>query len=199
MKKAIASLSATVLALSIGANSAFAETASAASSQKTVTKAQYLSVYNKLQKLMKQQKVTDKNLGTFDELDYVVFTGQQWERLHESHSKDIVVHWPDGRTTTGIDAHVQDLKYMFSFAPDTSIKEHPIRIGSGNKTAVMGTMEGTFSKPMVLADGTVIQPTGKKFKLNMVTIGIWNAQGLMSEEYLFWDNQAFMKQIGLAN
>jgi hypothetical protein len=31
----------------------------------------------------------------------------------------------------------------------------------------------------------------------MATIGHWK-NGLMDEEYLFWDNQAFMKQAGLA-
>ena len=31
----------------------------------------------------------------------------------------------------------------------------------------------------------------------MVTIGHWR-NGLMDEEWLFWDNLEFMKQIGLA-
>jgi hypothetical protein len=31
----------------------------------------------------------------------------------------------------------------------------------------------------------------------MTTIGHWEG-GKMIEEYLFWDNQSFMKQIGLA-
>jgi hypothetical protein len=32
----------------------------------------------------------------------------------------------------------------------------------------------------------------------MVTIGHWTKDGVMDEEWLMWDNQAFMKQIGLA-
>jgi hypothetical protein len=32
----------------------------------------------------------------------------------------------------------------------------------------------------------------------MATVGHWGADGKMTEEYLFWDNQSFMKQIGLA-
>jgi len=50
----------------------------------------------------------------------------------------------------------------------------------------------------MLPDGSSIPPTGKSFKLPMCTIGIWE-NGVMIEEHLFWDNQAFMKQIGLAN
>jgi len=30
----------------------------------------------------------------------------------------------------------------------------------------------------------------------MVTVGHWK-NGTMDEEYLFWDNQSFMQQIGL--
>ena len=139
-----------------------------------------------------------ENLGTFDELDFKVFTNQEWTRLHESHSEDILVHWPDGHTTSGIEQHIEDLKAMFVYAPDTRIEEHPIRIGSGNITAVMGVMEGTFSEPMPIGNDQYIQPTGKSFKINMVTIGLWNDEGVMYEEYLFWDNLTFMKQLGLA-
>ncbi len=137
-------------------------------------------------------------LTTFDTLDYEVFTYQEWERFHESHAEDIIVHWPDGSYTTGLDQHIEDLKAMFVYAPDTRIKEHPIGIGSGNITAVMGVMEGTFTEPMPIGDGQYIQPTGNAFKINMVTIGLWNEEGLMDEEYLFWDNLTFMRQLGLA-
>ncbi|MFE5522022.1 hypothetical protein ACFQ9Q_30515 [Streptomyces virginiae] len=46
--------------------------------------------------------------------------------------------------------------------------------------------------------GGFIQPTGKKFSINMVTVGIWNKDGVMQEEFLFWDNNTFYKQLGLA-
>jgi predicted ester cyclase len=86
---------------------------------------------------------------------------------------------------------------MFVFAPDTSIKVHPVKFGTGDWTSVIGVMEGTFSKPMPIGDGKTIPPTGKRFKLSMSTVAHWK-NGLMDEEYLFWDNQDFMKQIGLA-
>jgi len=31
----------------------------------------------------------------------------------------------------------------------------------------------------------------------MATLGHWNKQGVMGEEYLFWDNATLMKQIGV--
>jgi hypothetical protein len=144
-----------------------------------------------------EARVTER-LDTFDELDFEVFTGQKWDRLHESHAEDIVVHWPDGRTTHGIDTHIEDLKAMFVYAPDTRIETHPIRIGQGEWTGVVGIIEGTFTKPMPVGDGQFIEPTGKAYRLTMATIGHWNDDGVMDEEYLFWDNLAFMKQLGLA-
>lgn len=141
-----------------------------------------------------------RNLANFDDLDFRVYTKQQWQDLHESHTKDVVVHWPDGHQTKGIEKHIEDLKYMWTFAPDNRIREHPVRFGTadGQWTAVTGWLEGTFTKPMVLPDGKVIQPTGKAYRIPMATIGHWNKDGIMFEEYLFWDNGEFMKQIGLA-
>jgi hypothetical protein len=140
----------------------------------------------------------DNNLKTFDTLDYIVFSNQEWVRLHESHSHDIKVNWPDGHFTTGIDKHIEDLKAMFVYAPDTRIKQHPIRFGNstGEWTCVTGVFEGTFTKPMPIGKGKSIKPTGKAFKMPMCTVGHWK-NGVMIEESLFWDNQTYMNQIGL--
>jgi len=144
----------------------------------------------------KQSPAVEKNLKTFDTLDFDVFSNQKWDRLKESHSADIVVTWPDGHETKGIDKHIDDLKAMFVFAPDITIKTHPIRFGSGSWTSVTGVMIGTFSKPMPLPDGKSIAPTGKRFAIGMVTIGHWKGK-TMDHEWLFWDNQDFMTQMGL--
>ena len=157
------------------------------------------SLRNQVKQLTANDESIGKNLEKFDTLDFTVFSNQQWNRLHESHAADIKVYWPDGHMTEGIEKHIEDLKALFVFAPDTRIKEHPIRLGSGNTTAVTGVFEGTFTQPMPIGNGKTIPPTGKAFKLPMCTVGIWKADGTMSEEHLFWDNQTFMKQIGLAN
>jgi len=157
------------------------------------------SLRNQVKQLTANDESIGKNLEKFDTLDFTVFSNQQWDRLHESHATDIKVFWPDGHMTEGIEQHIEDLKALFVFAPDTRIKEHPIRLGSGNTTAVTGVFEGTFTQPMPIGNGKTIPPTGKAFKLPMCTVGVWKADGTMSEEHLFWDNQTFMKQIGLAN
>ena len=143
------------------------------------------------------ERTVRAHLATFDDLDFDVFTNQKWDRLHESHLKDIIVHWPDGHQTTGIDRHIEDLKAMFVYAPDTRIRVHPVKFGSGDWTSVIGVMEGTFTKPMPIGNGKSLPPSGKRFTIAMCTVGHWK-DGVMDEEYLFWDNLAFMKQIGLA-
>jgi predicted ester cyclase len=139
-----------------------------------------------------------QNLMKFDTLDFDVFSNQKWDRLKESHAQDITVSWPDGHDTKGIEKHIQDLKGMFVAIPDLKITEHPIRIANGHWTAVTGRMVGTFSKPMALGNGKYAQPTGKKLDLTMATIGHWTDAGVMDHEWLFWDNQTFVKQLGLA-
>jgi predicted ester cyclase len=131
-----------------------------------------------------------------DTLDFDVFSNQKWDRLKETHAPDITVTWPDGHETHGLDRHIEDLKAMFVAVPDTRIKSHPIKIANGHWTAVVGVLEGTFSKPMKTPDGNTIPPTGKKLNMQMVTVGHWTDAGVMDHEWLFWDNQTYMKQLG---
>ena len=144
-----------------------------------------------------KKDIVAERLAKFDELDFEGFSKQNWDLFHKTHTDDVVVVWPDGHETKGFEKHIEDMKYMFSYAPDTRITSHPVAFGSGEYTAAIGVMEGTFSKPMTLPDGKAIQPTGKKFKLKMTTIAHWKGDKF-DTEYLFWDNHAFMQQVGLA-
>ncbi len=168
------------------------------SGQSTGMQAKIDSVTAVLKTVTDGKMILEHNLATFDTLDYVIFSNQEWVRFHESHANDIIVNWPDGHHTTGLEKHIEDLKVMFVYAPDTRIKEHPIRFGdaTGEWTCVTGVFEGTFTKPMPVGNGKFIQPTGKAFKMPMCTVGHWK-DGIMIEESLFWDNATYMAQIGL--
>ncbi len=137
------------------------------------------------------------HLETFDALDFEVFSNQDWARLGESHAPGIRVHFPDGHYTDGIDKHIADMAAWFEWAPDMNIRVHPLRLAKDHLTAVMGVLKGTFSKPMPDGQGGTIAPTGQAFAVDMVTVGIWNRQGTMDEEFLFWDNQTFYAEMGL--
>ena len=156
------------------------------------------SLERELKMYRDEQALTKMRLTRFDSLDFQFYSNQDWKNFTISHADDIKVYYPDGMITTGLTPqHIDMLTPMFVFAPDTKITSHPVKFGSGSWTCVIGEMEGTFSQPMPIGNGQTIQPTNKKFKLSMATIGHWQ-EGKMIEEYLFWDNQYFMKQIGLA-
>jgi len=157
------------------------------------------SLQNELKKFTDEKTLTEHRLLKFDTLDYEYYSNQKWDMFKHNHAENIKVYYPDGFITEGLyPQHIDMLTPMFVFAPDTKIEQHPIKFGSGDWTTVIGVMEGTFSKPMPIGNGKTIPPTGKKFKLSMATIAHWGPDGKMTEEYLFWDNQSFMKQIGLA-
>src|SRR5207249_6255798 len=99
-----------------------------------------------------------------------------WERLSESHAKDILVHYPDGHTTKGIEKHIEELKPMFVFAPDTRIQTHPVRVVSGDWTSVIGFMEGRFTKPVANRDGKALSRTGVAVRLKLVTAARWKGR-----------------------
>lgn len=143
-----------------------------------------------------EKQIVAANIATFDDLDFNVFSNQKWDLMSKSHAPDVIVHWPDGHITNGLDRHIDDLKAMTAYAPDMKIKSHPVKFGSGEWTCVLGEVEGTFTRPMRLGHARSIQPTMRHFRYPMTTIGRWR-NGVMVEEFLFWDNQAFMQQLGL--
>ncbi|MGN7823543.1 ester cyclase [Chitinophaga sp. 22536] len=157
-------------------------------------KAKADSLQAKLDQYEKDQQQLNTYLARFDSLDFNFYSHQLWDSLQISHANNIVVTYPDGHQTTGIPTHIDELKPMFVFAPDTKITAHPVKFGSGKYTCVIGEMQGTFSQPMPIGGGKTMPPTGKKFKLQMCTVGEWK-DGKMVAETLFWDNAALMKQI----
>lgn len=140
---------------------------------------------------------TAGHLATVDELDFRVIPTQTWSELDKSHSHDVIVHWPDGHVTTGLAKHTENLMALFAWAPDTRIASHTVSLGQGDWTTVVATMEGTFTRSMRFGRPDVIAPTGKPYRIQLVTVGHWK-NGVMDEKYLFWDNQSFDRQIGLA-
>jgi hypothetical protein len=155
------------------------------------------SLQAELNKVTDERASIEAHLTRFDSLDFDVYSHAKWDLLNVSHADNILVTYPDGHQTSDIGTHIEELKPMFVFAPDTRIVEHPVKFGSGDWTCVTGYILGTFSKPMPVGKGKAIPPTGKSFKLPMCTVGHWK-DGKMIAENLYWDNQAFMKQIGLA-
>lgn len=63
---------------------------------------------------------------------------------------------------------------------------------------MIGVLGGTFTRPMKSKDGRTIAPTGRAFRVPMVTVAHWNAAGRMDHEWVFSDDNVLLKQIGIA-
>jgi hypothetical protein len=163
----------------------------------TRLKSEIDSLQKELLNFKAEKLITEMRLVRFDSLDFYIYNNQKWEDMSISHDDRIVVHYPNGSTTVGlVPLHLESMKPIFVFAPDTKIVSHPVKFGTGDWTTVVGEMEGTFSRPMPVGDGKSIPPTFKKFKLKMCTVGHWQG-GKLIEEYLFWDDFTFRNQIGI--
>jgi hypothetical protein len=108
------------------------------------------------------QEHVEKNLASFDRLDFVGWNDRNWDVFREFHTDQVVVAGL-GDKTEGLDAHVAWAKAFIAQYPDSKIVAHPIRIGAGDWTAVTGQMN----------DGST-----------MATIAHWE-NGKITEEYLF--------------
>ena len=108
-----------------------------------------------------------------------VFSNYEWDRVHESHTHDVVVYWPDGRVTHGLDTHIDDMKWFFVWAPDTHVEQHIVRFGQGKWTGAVGILKGTFTGPMPTPDGKTVEPNGNAYEITFATIAHWTDEGKM--------------------
>ena len=137
---------------------------------------------------------TAKNLARFDELDLVAFNNRDMELIKQIHADDVKVYNPDGTITEPMDPHAEELQFLFDTF-DFRVTDHIVGFGYGDWTAGISISEGKWVKPLKMPDGTVLQPTGKKVKIKIATIARWE-NGRIAEEYLFWDNLDWFRQIG---
>jgi hypothetical protein len=102
------------------------------------------------------------------------WNARDWDTFDAYHDQsDVVVYWP-GRECTptrgGPDHCAESERFCAAF-PDNKVK-HPydILFGDGEYTTFVGPFTGTFTGPLELPDGTVIEPTGKSFEVVFSTI-----------------------------
>jgi uncharacterized protein YxeA len=154
---------------------------------------------NELQALVDAHKTeraaTAKHLEIFDELDLVAFNNRDMKRIKQIHADDVKVYNPDGTITEPMPPHAEELQFLFDTF-DFKVAEHIVGFGFGEWTAGISISKGKWIKPITMPDGTVLQPTGKPVSLKIATIARWENDRI-AEEYLFWDNADWNRQIGL--
>jgi SnoaL-like polyketide cyclase len=144
---------------------------------------------------MAERAITARNLKTFDDLDLVAFNNRDMALIKKIHADKVKVYNPDGTVTEPMAPHAEELQFLFDTF-DFKVAEHIVGFGFGEWTAGISISEGKWVKPITLPDGTVLQPTGKNVSVKIATIARWE-NGRIAEEYLFWDNADWNRQIGL--
>ena len=140
----------------------------------------------------------EKNLQLMKTLDDS-WNGQELTTFRKRHTKDCVVRWPNQPPTLGIDAHEQEAIAFFKMFPDQHLVNNPykVMIAQGDWTCTIADFTGTMKGPMTMADGKIIPPTNKTFKVDFCTVANWNDNGEIVEENLFYDLMGMLKQIGV--
>lgn len=129
------------------------------------------------------------------------WNARDWDTFDFFHDqRDTVIYWPDRQdspTHGGSDHRTESIRFCAAF-PDNRV-HHPYHFlfGEGDFTCFVTRFTGTFTGPLEIPDGTVIQPTGKSFDVIFSTTARWQ-NGKIVEEYLFYDNGTFLSQVGLA-
>ncbi len=143
-----------------------------------------------------EREQTTRHLEIFDELDLEAFNSRDMKRIGEIHADNVIVHNPDGTQTSPYPPHAEELQFLFDTF-DFLVTDHIVGFGFGEWTAGISISEGKWVKPITLKDGTVLEPTGKSVRLKIATIARWENERI-AEEYLFWDNADWNRQIGLS-
>ncbi|HWR53171.1 MAG TPA: ester cyclase [Bryobacteraceae bacterium] len=140
---------------------------------------------------------TEENLDLIRTLDDS-WNAQEMTTFRKRHAKDCVVRWPNQPPTLGIDAHERESIAFFKTFPDQHLVNNPYKVmfGQGDWTCTIAEFTGTMKGPMTTANGQVLQPTNKSFKVDFCTVAHWK-NGEIIEENLFYDLMGMLKQIGV--
>ena len=138
-----------------------------------------------------------KNMELMQTLDDA-WNSQDWDTYGTRHKKDTVVRWPAKPPTHGIHDHTAESQEMFKTFPDNQVHNRPYKVlfAGGDWTCSIARFTGTMKGPMVLPDGTRIEPTGKTFDVDFCTVARWHEDQIV-EENLFYDLVGMMKQLGI--
>lgn len=85
--------------------------------------------------------------------------------------------------------------YMKAF-PDMKYENKRTSI-AGDMVIMEGVITGTNTGPMMGPDGKEMKPTKKAMKIEMANVYKLNKEGLIVEEVTYFDNAAFMQQMGM--
>jgi ketosteroid isomerase-like protein len=127
------------------------------------------------------------------------FNARDFAAVDAVHHPDMVAFITgNAQPIYGRVAHAAAMQQMLRIFPDVHVHSdpYPIQFGSGDWITVVTRVTGTFTGQMVLPDGKVIAPTGRKFDVEFGQTTKWDGD-LLVEISAFWDAALQARQIGL--
>lgn len=141
-------------------------------------------------------KNVKRNLGNLHKFSFDGFNKRNWNLIRDIFDTNITVTLPNNMEISGSENIINIIKHISEWAPDSKMVEQRIRFGSGDWTCANIIGNGTFTHLMRTLDGTIIQPTGKKFIVSNCVLGFWE-NGKLVRVYLFTDSGYIMKQLDI--
>jgi hypothetical protein len=150
-----------------------------------------------LEKYKNAEAQVKKNLALMRSADESM-NARDWETFSKVHSTDVYVTSPDSpEPTENMKDHLAVVKSFIDAFPDHKIQlPYKAVFGSGDWICAVHENGGTFTQPWHLPNGQTIQPTGKKYTMTMVTVGMAR-DGELIEEMIIYDMSTMMRQLGL--
>jgi uncharacterized protein (TIGR02246 family) len=132
--------------------------------------------------------VADKILKTLSSADAVA--------VANLYAPDAVMIQADlSSPVRGREALLEYYRAMFKAMPDWKVDMSVVAVSS-DTIVFEGVGGGTFTGPLATPDGEVA-PTGMKVSLKVAFLAKISPDGLIAEDRSYFDNFAFMKQLGM--
>src|SRR6266403_4755081 len=109
------------------------------------------------------------------------FNARDFAAVDTVHHPDMVAHITgNAQPIYGSVAHAAAMQQMLRIFPDIHVfTPYAIQFGSGDWITVVTRTTGTFTGEMVLPNGKVIAPTGKKFDVDLGQTTKWDGDRLI--------------------
>ncbi|ETS79738.1 hypothetical protein PFICI_09591 [Pestalotiopsis fici W106-1] len=110
---------------------------------------------------MRQMQVTDD-----------AFIARDMPRFN--HHPNITVYYTGG-VTMNLTEHLEDMRLTYS-TTDITIHNHDYKIlfGEGDWTVALAEVSGLQNGPLPSLSGTLLPPTNKQYKMDLMTVARWN-------------------------
>ena len=126
------------------------------------------------------------------------FNARDFALVDTVHHPQMVAHITgNAQPIYGSVKHGEAMQQMLRIFPDMHVQTpYPVQLGSGDWITVVSRATGTFTGEIVLPNGKVIPPTGKKFDVDLAQTTKWDGDRLIIIS-AFWDAAVQAKQLGL--